>query len=77
MKIGKNCPHCNLDDWREEPIFEVLNPNGEFVEGYGCTLVSIQTGTDYHCQRCNYKLGDKVKHIPLDDRFGHVTMGQT
>lgn len=63
IKLDEECPHCKRDDWKEEPVFKLLNPNGEFVEGYGCAPVMIQVDTRYRCCSCGYKLGDEVKRI--------------
>ena len=63
MKLTKSCPYCDRDDWDEQPVFTTLNPNGEYVEGYGCVMVMIQTASEYFCRGCHYQLGKPVKRI--------------
>jgi len=60
-----NCPHCKASDWSIVSVFDIINPNGEYVEGYGCTPVSIQIGFEYMCKVCHYRIGNPVKKVNL------------
>lgn len=56
------CPHCGgVGRWRHEreAIFALLNPNGEYVEGYGHNPVSYPTDHKdvYTCGGCGWRWG--------------------
>jgi len=59
-----SCPHCYKDDWEKIPLFKTINPNREYVEGYGCDFVRIQSGNEYRCRGCHYRYGDAIRRIP-------------
>ena len=48
------CKKCGYKGLREQPIMELYNKNGEFVEGYGHAAVMIQTDTYYVCEGCGF-----------------------
>lgn len=55
---GPRCPHCQSTHYTERPLLEgqVVNPNGEYVEGYGHALVIKQksVGVYYSCASCGW-----------------------
>jgi DNA-directed RNA polymerase subunit RPC12/RpoP len=55
---GLRCPHCDSLYYIENRIFEqqVVNPHGEYVEGYGHALVVKQkvAGVFYRCAACGW-----------------------
>jgi hypothetical protein len=66
--MGGICKNCKIGIYIEckEEYFEVVNPNGEFVQGYGSTLVTIQKYRNViKCPRCGHKQGQKI--IKLKD----------
>ena len=69
-----SCPHCNFNEWRKEPIFKLINPNGEFVEGYGHDPVYITSGYKYICVNCGWLEGGNSTRINIDDYHKkHIT----
>lgn len=65
------CPYCHHDDlwivaWE---MFEPINPNGEFVEGYGHSTVLKKTGSKWKCAGCGWQEGGSPVIL---DRDGNV-----
>lgn len=59
----KKCKKCGYKGLREEPISQLYNKNGEFVEGYGHSQVWLQTGTNYVCEGCGFDQGKPLSKI--------------
>lgn len=55
---GPRCPHCDSIYYVKNPILErrLVNPNGEYVEGYGHAFVIKQKviGAYYSCAACGW-----------------------
>lgn len=51
------CPHCQVINWRESTVTRLLNPNGEYVQGYGHAQVWVPAGLEYWCNGCGWKWG--------------------
>ena len=67
MDIGKVCPNCGKRDWKEETIFTTINPNGEFVKGYGHRSVASNIGRkDYYCIACGWKDGGNPVIVDME-----------
>lgn len=47
-KLG--CEH----EFEKKPRFRVINPNGEYVIGYGHAVVSVESGKMLQCVKCGY-----------------------
>jgi len=62
-------PMCGSDRSETVQIMELLNPNGEFVEGYGCMPVYRITDGSYQvCSGCKYDFRippETIKRIPF------------
>jgi len=62
------CENCKTGQYKEvdESYFEAVNPNGEFVHGYGQTVVSIQKHrTIIQCPICGHKKGQKILNLDI------------
>jgi len=42
------CKH----QWTPDLVFEVVNPNGEYIEGYGTSRVSVSVPKGERCLLC-------------------------
>ena len=62
------CPHCNSNNWRAQPILGLVNPNGEFVVGYGHSQVYKQIETEFYCNGCGWKEGGNPTIINMDGK---------
>jgi len=59
------CPHCTNNNWREIPVYTPINPNGEYVEGYGHTTVLRQSNSNWICNACGWQEGGNPIIIKL------------
>ncbi|MBE3084713.1 MAG: hypothetical protein IMZ64_00670 [Bacteroidetes bacterium] len=64
---SNQCPICSNNAWRKEPIFELINSNGEYVKGYGSMPVMKQKGDTLHCVCCGYEQGKLTTVIILEE----------
>ncbi len=62
------CPNCGYNDWRETRISKWLNPNGEYVQGYGHAPVFVQDGSLWHCVGCGWQEGGNPVIIDIVGR---------
>lgn len=52
------CPRCGATGrWHERPVYRLVNPHGEFVEGYGHSMVMKQIGGVRYCVGCGWEDG--------------------
>lgn len=58
------CPSCGGTNWRNDRRFKTINPNGEYVEGYGHSFVSVSIDF-WVCGSCGWYEGASLKHINL------------
>ncbi len=65
------CPHCGNNNWRDERIEKsiLVNPNGEYVEGYGHMPVTkiVPVGWRYWCTACGWLEGGNPTIIRMND----------
>lgn len=59
------CPSCGGEMY-DAGKYRVVNPNGEFVEGYGHARVMVKSGESWTCRHCGWYDGASLKHITLD-----------
>jgi len=48
------------------PTFMLVNPEGEYVQGYGSGPVYKQTGHEKVCVKCGYIAGHSTKVVSVD-----------
>lgn len=60
------CPHCGYNDWAEFPKLELVNPNAEYVQGYGHAPVFRSFAVGYRCVSCGAVEGGNPEVIDLD-----------
>lgn len=65
----KPCPNCGYKYWKRVERFKTINTNGEFVEGYGHTYLSVSNGYDYYCVSCGYLEGGNPVVIDLNGNY--------
>jgi hypothetical protein len=54
MERNVLCPVCHKDSWYPILGSELINPNGEYVLGYGHSPVMKSVINNYCCVSCNY-----------------------
>lgn len=59
------CKKCGYKDMHKQPVFELYNKNGEFVEGYGHGPVMITTDIEYICKACGFNQSRPLSNIVL------------
>lgn len=57
------CKKCGYGGFCEEPIMELYNKKGEFVEGYGHGPVMVQIGVDYICVACGFNQSKSLANV--------------
>jgi len=62
------CINCKSIYFRKEPLFKLINPHGEFVEGYGHMPVSVQSGYQHRCNLCGFIVGGNPIKIKLSNQ---------
>jgi len=61
------CENCDTGEYKEvyEQIGELINPNGEYVKGYGRNpVIKMKNGAKIMvCQNCGHKKGEEIINI--------------
>ena len=60
----RECPHCGSDFLRQDRLFTLYNPNGEYVEGYGHLPVYCIHWHGWICLSCNWSTNGNPTVLP-------------
>ena len=72
----KKCPSCGGTDLEDVGRYRVVNPNGEFVEGYGHAFVQVRSGSSWRCRSCGWYEGANLKRVNLKGEEIHGRIGR-
>ena len=67
----EKCPSCGGTNLEDVGIYRVVNPNGEYVEGYGHAFVQVRAGSSWRCNGCGWYEGASLKRVSLKEEEIH------